>query len=318
MNARALCVAMLISPAVPALADGVGATAIEAAGTSFPAIVAGEGAPVVFVHGMLADDRAWAGYADATVAGGHRFIAYTQRGFGPGTSADEPFSRDQHIADLAAILEVVDAPVDLVAWSYGGAVALGAAVAVPDRVRRIVLYEPWVEGMIVDKTPAQQAADDAFGATLGPTAAAMDAGDVEGAARAATEGFLGLGPDGFASQPAEVQENPAGQCRELRGRLERPLSDADNLRRHRCGAGADADRRRFDDAARLRRDVEGRRRLCPGGGGGHDGGTGPRRSVVRTGGFQQAGARFCRRVLIPAGRCREGRRASMTLSFRGG
>ena len=50
----------------PAVADGVGADLIEAAGVTFPAIVAGEGPSVIFVHGMFADDRVWAGLADAT------------------------------------------------------------------------------------------------------------------------------------------------------------------------------------------------------------------------------------------------------------
>lgn len=203
MIARVLIAIALFPASLPAFAD---ATSIEAAGTTFPAIVAGEGAPVVFVHGMLADDRAWAGLADATAASGHRFVAYTQRGFGPGSSADDPFSRDRHIEDLVAILKTLDAPADLVAWSYGGAVALGAAAEAPDRVRRVVLYEPYVPELIIGGTPEQQAADEAFVAAMGPTAAAMDAGDTMGAVRAAVEALLGLGEGGFAGEPAEVQE----------------------------------------------------------------------------------------------------------------
>lgn len=197
MSVRVLLAAAFL-PLSPALADGVGPPSIEAAGVTFPAIVAGDGAPVVFVHGMLADDRAWAGLAEATAAEGRRFVAYTQRGFGPGSSPDEPFSRDRHIADLAAILRTLDAPADLVAWSYGGAVALGAAAAAPDRVRRIVLYEPYVPELSPE-------ADAALGERMGATAAAMDAGDIDAAAKAAAETLLGLGEGGFAREPAEVQ-----------------------------------------------------------------------------------------------------------------
>lgn len=60
MSVRVLLAAAFL-PLSPALADGVGPPSIEAAGVTFPAIVAGDGAPVVFVHGMLADDRAWGG-----------------------------------------------------------------------------------------------------------------------------------------------------------------------------------------------------------------------------------------------------------------
>lgn len=194
MIARVLFVAALFPLSPPALAEA----SIEAAGATFPAIVAGSGAPVVFVHGMLADDRVWAGLTEAAVAEGRRFVAYTQRGFGPGSSADDPFSRDRHVADLTAILQEMDQPADLVAWSYGGAVALGAAVAAPDRVRRIVLYEPYMPELAPE-------ADAAIGESMGATVAAMEAGDIDAAAETAVEALLGLGEGGFASQPPEVQ-----------------------------------------------------------------------------------------------------------------
>lgn len=208
MNARAFPMLVLCCLLPPAVLAG-DAGAIEAGGGSFPAIIAGDGPPVVFVHGMLADARAWAGLAEATAADGHRFVAYTQHGFGPGSTPDVEFTRDRHVADLVAILEATDGPADgpadLVAWSYGGAVALGAALAAPDRVKRIVLYEPYLPELIPLDTPEQQAADEAFTAAMGPTAAAMEAGDKEGAARAAVEALLGLGAGGFAAEPAEVQ-----------------------------------------------------------------------------------------------------------------
>ena len=198
MIARVFISATLISISPPALADGIGATSIEAAGTTFPAIVAGEGPPVVFVHGLLADDRAWAGLADPIAAGGRRFIAYTQRGFGPGSSAEEHFSRDRNVEDLVAILKGIDPPADLVGWSYGGAVALAAAAEAPDRVRRVVIYEPYVPELAPD-------ADQSIGAEMGATVEAMDAGDIDAAAETAIEALLGLGEGGFDDQPPEVQ-----------------------------------------------------------------------------------------------------------------
>lgn len=206
MTARTLFLAAFLpaSLAFPAFADGVGAASVEAAGTTWPAIVAGSGRPVIFVHGMLGDGRAWAGPAAAAAADGHRSIAYDQRGFGPGSAADPDATRDRHTADLLAILEAVGEPADLVGWSYAGPIVLRAAAEAPERVRRVVLYEPFVPEML-GGTPEADAAGEAFGAIWGPTSAAMEAGDTAGAARLAVEAVLGLGEGGFAAEPPAVQ-----------------------------------------------------------------------------------------------------------------
>ena len=93
----------------PALAEGIGAESIEAEGTSYPATISGSGTPVVFVHGSFSDKRVWDGLA-ADVASGHRFIGYTQRGFGTGSWPDKSFSRDLHTRDLEAILKAIGEP----------------------------------------------------------------------------------------------------------------------------------------------------------------------------------------------------------------
>jgi len=171
---------------------------IDAEGTTYPAIIAGAGDTVLLVHGMFSDRRAWSGLEEA-IARGHRFVAYTQRGFGPDSWQDATFSRDRHTDDLVAILEALDAPADLVGWSYGGAIVLGAAAEVPDRVRRVVVYEPFVPELL-GGTPEADAAAEAFWGLWGPTDAAVQAGDDEKAVRAAIEATRGLPPGGFDSQ----------------------------------------------------------------------------------------------------------------------
>ncbi len=199
---RSLLPAALLASALPALA---GETAIEAGGTSYPAIVAGEGSPVVFVHGMLGDSRAWRGVEEATVGAGHRFVAYDQRGFGTSAWPEASFSRDRHTADLGDILATLGEPVDLVGWSYSGPILLRVAAEKPDQVRRVVLFEPFVPEML-GGTPEADAAAEAFDGIWGPTAAAMEAGDTEGATRAAVEAVLGLGDGGFAKEPPAIRE----------------------------------------------------------------------------------------------------------------
>src|SRR5688572_32016836 len=87
---------------------------LEAAGAAFPMVTAGEGEPVLFVHGALGDYRKWDGLWQ-DVAAGHRFIAYTQRWFGTTRwPEDKPYARDVQDDDLVAILEALDEPVHLV------------------------------------------------------------------------------------------------------------------------------------------------------------------------------------------------------------
>lgn len=54
---------------------------LEAAGVSFPMVVAGEGPPILFVHGAWADLRIWCGLWKQ-ISERHKFLAITQRHFG--------------------------------------------------------------------------------------------------------------------------------------------------------------------------------------------------------------------------------------------
>lgn len=50
--------------------------------------------------------------------------------------------------DVAAVIETLGEPVFLLGHSYGAQVALAAAAMVPDRVRKLVLYEPPWPGVV--------------------------------------------------------------------------------------------------------------------------------------------------------------------------
>lgn len=188
---------------LPSLADGIGTASIEAADTSFPALISGSGEPVIFVHGLFVDDRAWSKFEPA-VAKDHLFIAYTQRGFGAATWQDATFTRDQHTKDLIAVLRAIEKPANLVGWSYGGPIVLRAAAEVPDKVRRIVLYEPYVPEML-GGTPEAEAAAESFWGLWGATEEALEAGDETKALKASIEAANGLPIGGFAAQAPAVQ-----------------------------------------------------------------------------------------------------------------
>lgn len=186
-----------------ALAD-MPADGVAAAGATFPMVTKGEGVPVLFVHGSFADHRAWAGLSD-DVAAGHRFLAYTQRLHGTGQwPTDKPFSQEVFAEDLVAILGTLDEPAHVVAWSSSGGTAMRAAIAAPDLVRSVVIFEPEFSSLIEDD-PDGAVAVEAFNAGWADTDAALKTGDAEESMREAIEYVFGLPEGGFETLGADAQ-----------------------------------------------------------------------------------------------------------------
>jgi pimeloyl-ACP methyl ester carboxylesterase len=107
--------------------------------------VAGEGPPVLLIHGGGADGDLWSPVEIDGLARDHRVIAYNRRGY-PGSG--EPV-RDwgRHREDAAALLRELDAaPATVVGYSAGGIVALDLAVQHPELVSALVLIDPAVYG----------------------------------------------------------------------------------------------------------------------------------------------------------------------------
>jgi pimeloyl-ACP methyl ester carboxylesterase len=187
---------------VPAVVVAEEATVehIEAAGARFPYVQAGEGEPVVFVHGAFADYRAWEPLRE-DVAGSYRFIAYTQRQFGTNEWPDEPaFARDVHEADLVSLLDAWGEPTHLVGWSYSGPIVLQAALDRPDLVRNVVIFEPTLE-TVVEGDPEHEQALAAWGEGWGPAVEASRNGDNVEAIQRALEYVFGLPEGGFDTLP---------------------------------------------------------------------------------------------------------------------
>ena len=117
---------------------------IEVNGIPVSYVEDGSGPPLVFVHGAVGDLRVWEPIREP-IASRHRFVAPTLRYFGTGEWPDEGgrFSVDTHADDIAAFIEALDlGPVHLVGWSYGGNIAVAVALAHPEVVRSLILFEP--------------------------------------------------------------------------------------------------------------------------------------------------------------------------------
>jgi pimeloyl-ACP methyl ester carboxylesterase len=106
---------------------------------------AGEGTPVVLLHGLTATKRYVVMGSTSLQRSGHRVIAYDARGHGGSDPAPEPSAYDY--ADLAAdLLDVLDERgldrAVLVGASMGAHTALRVALEHPERVAGLVVVTP--------------------------------------------------------------------------------------------------------------------------------------------------------------------------------
>lgn len=116
---------------------------IEVDGTAFGYDEAGEGPAVVLLHAAIGDRRMWDPQF-AALAATHRVIRYDRRGFGETGGED---GEHAHYADLLALLDARGIEqAALVGASMGGACALDAALAAPERVTRLVLLGSGLTG----------------------------------------------------------------------------------------------------------------------------------------------------------------------------
>lgn len=113
-------------------------------GLEFHHVEAGQGTPLVFLHGVLGDWRTWAPQWPAFVPH-FRCIAYSRRYNWPNRN-DHPQPDHSAFVEADDLARLMDAwqtgPAVLVGSSYGAYTALSLAVRQPERVRALVLLEP--------------------------------------------------------------------------------------------------------------------------------------------------------------------------------
>ncbi|UCC73688.1 MAG: alpha/beta fold hydrolase [Gemmatimonadota bacterium] len=150
---------------------------------------AGEGAPVILIHGGALDRRMWDGQFE-TFARQFRVIRYDVRAHGLSRADSVSFADHEDLHDLMVALEVPRATI--VGLSMGGQIATDFALTYPDMTSALVLVGPGVSGYPFDSEQLQAYNDELM--------AAFEAGGFS----AAIEVFARYWCDGPQREPSQV------------------------------------------------------------------------------------------------------------------
>jgi pimeloyl-ACP methyl ester carboxylesterase len=139
---RALCAIVIVLASAQDLRTGK-----TSGGIAYD--VQGSGPVVILLTGLNLDRRMW-NHEAAWLSKTHTVVRYDLRAHGQSENATVPFSM---VGDLLGVMDELKIPkATLIGLSAGSAIALDAALEVPDRVERIVLSGPAPSGY-VPKTP---------------------------------------------------------------------------------------------------------------------------------------------------------------------
>jgi len=118
---------------------------VESAGVTLAGEEAGEGTPVVLLHGLTATRRYVVMGSRSLERSGHRVVTYDARAHGASTGAEDPdaYDYDDLVEDLRAVMD--DRGIDravLVGASMGAHTAVRMALDHPERVSGLVIATP--------------------------------------------------------------------------------------------------------------------------------------------------------------------------------
>jgi pimeloyl-ACP methyl ester carboxylesterase len=103
--------------------------------------VFGQGAPVLLLHGGLANSNYWSEVIPILVRHHRKVIVADSRGHGRSTRSAQPYSYELMASDAIALLDYLKIDkADLVGWSDGGIIGLDIAMRHAERLRRLFAY----------------------------------------------------------------------------------------------------------------------------------------------------------------------------------
>ena len=154
---------------------------------------AGRGPAVVCIHASASSSSQWRLLTER-LAGRFRVLAADLYGAGksPAWPGGRPLSLADEVALLRPVLAAASEPFHLVGHSYGGAVALAAALAEPERVASLVLFEPVLFSVLIAEDPTQPAAREIV-AVRDDTVAALERGDPHASGARFVDYWMGAG-----------------------------------------------------------------------------------------------------------------------------
>lgn len=161
----------------------------------------GDGQPVLLIHGSASSRRIWRPLAER-LAPFHRVVAPDLFGYG------ETWSRPRDAEDIGivhAAIEMLGRPVHLVGHSYGGALALQAALQYAPRLASLTLIEPVAFQLL--RTPQ----DRQYYAEIEALASRHIELAQDGLLQACADLFMGywIGHDAWVTMPNEARERIA-------------------------------------------------------------------------------------------------------------
>jgi pimeloyl-ACP methyl ester carboxylesterase len=127
-------------PATPAPIPAARSGHAAVNGISIYYAVYGQGAPVILLHGGLANTEYWGNQIKALSP--HRtVIVMDSRGHGRSTRDARPYGYDLMADDVVALMDALDVPkADVVGWSDGGILGLDLAIRHAARVGKIFAF----------------------------------------------------------------------------------------------------------------------------------------------------------------------------------
>ena len=164
----------------------------------------GAGVPVLCLHSSASSSAQWRRLA-GELASRYHVLAADLHGHG-GTSA-WPYTRPMRLADEVALLRpllaALPSPIHLIGHSYGGAVAAKVALAMPERIRSLVLVEPVLLALL--HTHGEHAAYVEASQIAQDCVSHVQAGRPAAAARNFVDYWCGVGEWGRLADHARVR-----------------------------------------------------------------------------------------------------------------
>ncbi len=103
--------------------------------------VYGSGAPVVLLHGGLANGDYWGNQVPALTRAGHEVVVIDSRGHGRSTRDARPYTYELMASDVVAVMDALKIRrAAVVGWSDGAIVGLVMALHHPERLTRVFAF----------------------------------------------------------------------------------------------------------------------------------------------------------------------------------